>query len=91
MVLSIAAVLQGLNPRLEESARILGAGRIATFLLVTFPLTLDGVATGTILVFMLTTGSALRDPPVGWRIVPDAAGLIYQQFNLTHDLGSLRS
>ena len=38
MVLSISAVLQGVDVRLEESARVLGAGRFRTFLHVTLPL-----------------------------------------------------
>jgi putative spermidine/putrescine transport system permease protein len=59
MVLSIVAVLRGIDPRLEESARSLGAGRWRAFLSVTLPLSLDGIATGCILVFVLTNGSFL--------------------------------
>ena len=46
MVLSITAVLQGIDVRLEESARVLGAGRWQAFRDVTLPLSLDGIATG---------------------------------------------
>jgi putative spermidine/putrescine transport system permease protein len=86
MVLSIASVLQGINPRLEESAQILGAGRTRTFLLVTLPLSLDGIGTGTILVFMLTCGSFVTLLLLGGGSIHTLPLLIYQQFNTTRDL-----
>lgn len=85
MVLSIAAVLQRIDPRLEESAMILGAGRLRAFLSVTLPLSLDGVATGCILVFMLTNGSFITMLLLGGGNVVTLPLLIYQQFNLTRD------
>lgn len=87
MVLSITAVLQGVDVRLEESARILGAGRLATFLRITLPLSLDGIATGCILVFVLTNGSFLTMLLLGGGQVTTLSLLIYQQFNLTQDVG----
>src|SRR5690606_27246675 len=46
MVLSITSVLQGVDRRLEESAQVLGANKLTTFLRITLPLSLDGIATG---------------------------------------------
>lgn len=86
MVLSITSVLQGVDVRLEESARILGAGRLATFLRITLPLSLDGIATGCILVFVLTNGSFLTMLLLGGGKVTTLSLLIYQQFNLTQDV-----
>ncbi|MDB5511851.1 MAG: transporter permease [Enterovirga sp.] len=86
MVLSITSVLQGVDVRLEESARILGAGKIATFLRITLPLSLDGIATGCILVFVLTNGSFLTMLLLGGGKVTTLSLLIYQQFNLTQDV-----
>jgi putative spermidine/putrescine transport system permease protein len=84
MVLAIAASLQGVDRRLEESARLLGASQLSTFLRITLPLTMDGVATGFILVFMLANGSfvTLLLLGGGWQTLPL---LIFQQFSVTRD------
>jgi putative spermidine/putrescine transport system permease protein len=87
MVLSIAGALQGIDRRLEESARILGAGRIATFARVTFPLSLDGVATGCILVFMIANGSFVTLLLLGGGSIQTIPLLIYQHMNSTRDFG----
>lgn len=86
MVLSITPVLQAINPRLEESARLLGAGRLRTFLHITLPLSLDGVATGCILTFVLTNGSFVTMLLLGGGRVVTLPLLIYQQFTLTQDV-----
>ncbi len=86
MVLSILAVLQGVDRRLEESARVLGAGWVRTFLSVTLPLSLDGVITGCILVFVLTNGSFLTMLLLGGGRTTTLALLIYQQFNTSGDV-----
>ncbi len=54
MVISIANALSGLDPRYEEAAQSLGAGPIRTFVHVTLPLSTPGVASGMLLVFLLT-------------------------------------
>ena len=87
MVLSITAVLQTVDVRLEESARILGATGWQAFRRITLPLSLDGVATGCILVFVLTNGSFLTMLLLGGGKVTTLSLLIYQQFNLTQDVG----
>lgn len=87
MILSIAAVLQGIDPRLEESARVLGAGRLRAFLSVTLPLSMDGILTGGILVFMVTNGSFITMLLLGGGKVVTLPLLIYEQFNLTQDVG----
>jgi putative spermidine/putrescine transport system permease protein len=87
MVLSIAAVLQGVDRNLEDAARILGANRVRTFLRVTLPLTLDGIATGCILVFVLTNGSFLTMLLLGGGRITTLSLLIYQQFNTTQNVG----
>lgn len=87
MVLSISAVLQTIDRGLEESAQVLGANRVTTFLRITLPLSLDGVATGCILVFVLTNGSFLTMLLLGGGSVNTLSLLIYQQFTLTQDVG----
>ena len=86
MVLSISAVLQGVDVRLEESARVLGAGRLRTFLHVTIPLSLDGIVTGCLLTFVVTNGSFLTMLLLGGGKITTLALLIYQQFNTTQDV-----
>lgn len=86
MVLSITAVLQGVDRRLEESAQILGASPLTAFLRITLPLSLDGIATGCILVFVLTNGSFLTMLLLGGGKVTTLSLLIYQQFTLTPDV-----
>lgn len=87
MVLSVAAVLQGVDVRLEESARVLGAGRLRTFLHVTLPLSAEGIATGCLLCFVLCNGSFLTMLLLGGGRMTTLALLIYQQFSTTQDVG----
>ena len=85
MVLSIASVLRSIDPHLEESARILGAGRVKTFLKVTFPLSLDGIGTGFIIVFLLANGSFVTLLLLGGGELRTLPLLIYQQFTISRD------
>lgn len=56
MVFPIYVALERLDPALVEASKDLGADRWATFRQVTWPLTLPGVATGVLLVFVPLTG-----------------------------------
>lgn len=85
MVLAITSSLQGVDRRLEESARLLGAGRASTFFRITAPLTLDGIGTGFILVFMLANGSFVTLLLLGGGSLQTFPLLIYQQINSTRD------
>ena len=87
MILSITAVLQKVDVRLEESARVLGASALGTFFRITLPLSLDGIATGCILVFVVTSGSFLTMLLLGGGKVTTLSLLIYQQFNVAQDVG----
>jgi putative spermidine/putrescine transport system permease protein len=94
MILSIASVLEGLPDALEESAMILGASRWQAFRRVTFPLSLEGIATGSVIVFMLTIGSFVTVLLVGGDKTMVMGVLIYQQIAITFDrafAGSLGS
>lgn len=94
MILSVASVLEGLPDALEESAMILGASRWQTFRRVTFPLSLEGIATGAVIVFMLTIGSFVTVLLVGGEKTMVMGVLIYQQISITFDrafAGSLGS
>jgi putative spermidine/putrescine transport system permease protein len=70
MVLSILGSLQSIDPDLERAARSLGAGSWRTLLRITWPLSLPGVTSGTVLVFVLTV-SAYVTPSLlgGYRVL----------------------
>lgn len=57
MVLSLLGVLEKIDKSLKEAARNLGAGRIRTFLQVTLPLSVPGIAAGCIFAALWTLGS----------------------------------
>ena len=65
MVLPIYASLEKLNPALLEASMDLGANRVKTFLHVTVPLTMPGIAAGVTLVFV---------PTLGEFVIPDILG-----------------
>jgi putative spermidine/putrescine transport system permease protein len=86
MVLSITPVLQAIDRRLEESAELLGANRWKAFLEITLPLSMDGILTGCILVFLVANGSFVTLLLLGGGL-QTLPLLIYQQFNTTRDFG----
>lgn len=57
MVLSLAGSLQNIDPDIERAARSLGASPWRTFWRITWPLSLPGVTSGTVLIFVLTVSS----------------------------------
>jgi len=65
MVLPLVAALEGLDPRLLEAARDLGAGPLQRLRRVILPLALPGIGAGVILVFI---------PALGAFVTPDLLG-----------------
>ncbi len=65
MILPLYAVLEKIDPAHEEAAMDLGANRFRTFMRVTLPLSLPGISTGCLLVFLLTIGSFLTPDILG--------------------------
>jgi molybdate transport system permease protein len=56
MVRAIRLAIEAVDPKLEAAAGTLGAGRLATFALVTLPLILPGIVAGMILSFAKAMG-----------------------------------
>lgn len=56
MILPLYSAIEKLNPSLVEASRDLGAGRAKAFLTVTLPMTLPGVVSGCMLVFVPSVG-----------------------------------
>lgn len=79
MVLTLAAAIQQISPTLEDASRNLGAGRLRMFLDVILPLSLPGVAAGTVLVFSLSISAFATPVLVGGASVKVVATVVYEQ------------
>ncbi len=77
MVFPILSVLAQQNPALKEAAQDLGAGRLETFLRVTLPLSLPGVAAGCSIVFTLAVSAFVTPSVLGGGKVLVLARQIY--------------
>ncbi len=56
MVRSIRLALEGVDKKLEQAARTLGASSFRVFITITLPLMIPGILTGTILAFARALG-----------------------------------
>ncbi len=84
-ILSIASVLETIDPRIEEAARVLGASRWRTLWRITLPLSVEGIGTAAILVFMLGIGSFVTVWLLGGTGTTVLSLLIYQQITVAFD------
>lgn len=80
MIFPLYVALERLDKRLVEASKDLGAGRLATFWRVTLPLTLPGVMTGFLLVFIPLTGEYLIPAILGGSKNLFLGNLIGEQF-----------
>lgn len=65
MILPLFGSIEKIDQSLEEAAMDLGAGRLRTFLRVNLPLSLPGINSGCLLVFILTVGSYVTPELLG--------------------------
>ncbi|MBM3571738.1 MAG: ABC transporter permease [Alphaproteobacteria bacterium] len=65
MVLPLMGAIQGIDPRLEEAARALGAKKSKVFWRIILPLSMPGVQSGCILVFVLSCGAFVTPALLG--------------------------
>ncbi|MBR0725509.1 ABC transporter permease [Bradyrhizobium manausense] len=86
MILSLTTSLDGLDSRLIESAGILGASRIRTFLDVTLPLTVPGLIAGSVLVFSLMLGAIVTPLMLGGSAIRYLSVTIYTDAFVLFDL-----
>lgn len=80
MVLVLVAVIQNVPRDLEEAARVLGAGWWGVFAKVTLPLSVPGILSGSILVFVLTISALVTPRLLGGPTYKVMSTLIYEQF-----------
>jgi spermidine/putrescine transport system permease protein len=85
MVLAIYASLSRLDPALLEQSADLGASRLSTFLRITLPLTLPGIAAGSVFVFVLSIGNFITPDLLGGGRRVMVGNLIYKQFLSARD------
>jgi spermidine/putrescine transport system permease protein len=80
MLFPLYVALERLDKRLLEASKDLGAGRLVTYWRVTLPLTLPGVITGCLLVFIPLTGEYLIPAILGGSKNLFLGNLIGEQF-----------
>ena len=80
MILPLYASLEKLDRSLLEAGSDLGAGSVETFRRVTFPLTLPGLAAGTVLVFIPSLGQFVVSDLLGGARSMLLGNLIQNQF-----------
>ena len=79
MVLSIATVLGKIDPSFGEAAAILGANSVQRFTRIILPLSINGLAAGSVIVFCLTIGSYITPLWLGRGSVPVLAMTVHEQ------------
>lgn len=87
MVLPIFAVLSGLDPRLLDAAKSLGARPAVAFLRIFVPLSLPGVAAGSLMVFIQALGFYVTPALLGSPSDSMVAQAIYAQVNALLEWG----
>jgi putative spermidine/putrescine transport system permease protein len=84
MVLTLQAVIEGINRNLEEAAFSLGAGPMTMFKRVLLPLALPGLLAGTILTFILGMNAYATPVLLGGPKFKMMGPLVYGQFQLNN-------
>ncbi|MFV0445627.1 MAG: ABC transporter permease [Planctomycetaceae bacterium] len=83
--LSLVAALNNIDGNVSRAARILGAGPIRSFLHVTLPMSMNGVISGAILVFTLSTGAFITPVILGGSRVRVMSYAIWEQFSVLNN------
>lgn len=85
LILPLYAVLEKINPSVLEAAWDLGGGRIRTFLSVILPLSLPGIATGCLFVFIPSMGAFVTPELLGGTRSIMIGSIIAQQFGVAYE------
>lgn len=85
MVLPLYAAIERLDPQLREASANLGASAFTTFRKVTLPLTIPGVLTGSMFVFVPSLGNFVIPELLGGSKSIMVGNLIRQQFLTARD------
>jgi putative spermidine/putrescine transport system permease protein len=85
MIIPLTTALRGIDATLTRASRSLGAGAVRTFLRVTLPLSLPGIATGVLIVFPLTMGIYITPLLIGGSNQPLAGIRIYNEITSVYN------
>ena len=80
MIINIYIGLQAVDRKIVDAARTLGATPVQTFLAVTFPLALPGLAAGCLLTFILAMGAYITPQILGGPGTTYYANLVFETF-----------
>jgi putative spermidine/putrescine transport system permease protein len=83
MVMTLVGVIGQIDRSLEDSVRSLGGGRWRVFRDVIFPLSLPGIAAGSLLVFVLSISAFATPKLVGGATTKVMATLVYDRATTT--------
>jgi putative spermidine/putrescine transport system permease protein len=84
MVLTLQSVIEGIDRNVEEAAFSLGAGPVAMFRRVLWPLALPGIIAGTILTFILGMNAYATPVLLGGPKFKMMGPLVFGQFQLNN-------
>lgn len=79
MVLALYDVLQGTSPRVREAAESLGASPVLVFWAVRFPLSLPGLRSGVVIVFLMASTAYVSATILGGGRVLTSGMLVYRE------------
>ena len=88
MVLTLFAAMKAIDPRLMQAARGLGAGGFYAFTRVYLPLSIHGVISGSLIVFILSIGFFITPALMGGPADVMIAMLIERSVEITFDWGA---
>lgn len=79
MILSVMGVVSQIDPVLEEASSNLGGNRLKTFRRIVLPLAAPGIASGMLLVFVLSISAFITPRLIGGNRVQMIGASIYEQ------------
>lgn len=85
LILPLYVVLEKIDPSLLEASRDLGGGRVRTFLSVILPLSLPGIASGCLFVFIPSMGAFVTPELLGGTRSIMIGSIIAQQFGVAYE------
>lgn len=85
MILALFSSISKLGPDLREASTDLGGNAFTTFCRITLPLTLPGIAAGSVFVFVLSVGNFVTPDLLGGGKRTMLGNLIYDQFLTARD------
>lgn len=87
MIMILTGPIGNINPSMEEASYVCGANFWTTFFKITFPLTIQGLISGFMLVFALNTAAFVVPVMLGAGKIVTMTTLIYQQATYVYDWG----